>query len=73
MSPKQTTSSNASPSTQQQPSPQNANPDAEVAKIWGALSELLEQLSSNRQASIQLHSLAAGVKVCRMILYQGRC
>ncbi|EKM51719.1 uncharacterized protein PHACADRAFT_31538 [Phanerochaete carnosa HHB-10118-sp] len=50
------------PPTQQQPSPQNPNPEAEVAKIWGVLNELLEQLSANRQASIQLHSLAAGVK-----------
>lgn len=60
---------NPPPPPQQQPSPQSANPDTEVAKIWGVLSELLEQLAANRQASIQLHSLAAGVKVRRAMLY----
>lgn len=60
------------PPTQQQPSPQTPNPEAEVAKIWGALNELLEQLSVNRQASIQLHSLAAGVKARHYLLYQER-
>ena len=45
------------------PSPQGPNPEAEVARIYGLLNELLEQLNANRQASIQLHSLAAGVKV----------
>jgi hypothetical protein len=48
------------------PPPQNANPspESEIAKIYSLLNELLEQLSINRQASIQLHSLATGVKVC---------
>lgn len=45
--------------------PQNnsPSPDAEMAKIYNLLNDLLEQLSVNRQASIQLHSLVAGVKV----------
>lgn len=45
-----------------EPSPQGPNPEAEVTRIYGLLNELLEQLNANRQASIQLHSLAAGVK-----------
>ena len=49
----------------QNPNP-NQSPETEISKIHHVLNELLEQLSANRQASIRLHSLAAGVKVRAM-------
>ena len=58
------------PGVLQEPSTHNSNPETGVAKIYGMLNELLEQLSANRQASIQLHTLAAGVKVCATYLAQ---
>lgn len=59
------------PGVAQEPSPpQNQNAETDVNKIYAMLNELLEQLSANRQASIQLHSLAAGVKVCVICFVQ---